>query len=294
MYLLSFAWKDFFLTLYARVFDGHIFDRGAQVAFYFSFSLFPLLFFLISVFGLVLGTTDTLKSELFGYLSRIMPPSAFHLVVDTVEEIIASSTKGKLTLGILITLWSASAGVDSLRNALNEIYELRETRPWWKTKLQSLVLTFLAIALIGMALGIVFYGWQLVSFALDSIGIRAASPFLLGVAQWVTILLVMLLACEVIFNLVPNFRKFKWIWITPGSIVAIILWILFTGGFRTYLEYFNTYNRAYGSLGAVIILMLWLYLTAVAVLLGGAINAIYYEIKYASRHPEPTPDEIGP
>ena len=153
-----FKWKQFFKLFYDRIWDAQVLDRSAQVAFYFSFSLFPLIFFLISLAGIVLGTTDALKSELFMYLSRIMPWSAFDLVQSTVEEIIAGSTTGKLTLGLLATLWSASLGIDSLRSALNAVYKLEEKRPWWKTKLQSISLTIMAIALIALALGVAVTG----------------------------------------------------------------------------------------------------------------------------------------
>ena len=128
--LATIKWKTFFLKLYSKIFETDVLDRGAQVAFYFSFSLFPLLFFLISVFGLILESTETLKHELFSYLFQIMPRSAYELVQRTVEEIVESSSTGKLTVGILITLWSASAGMDSLRGALNSVYQLKETRPW--------------------------------------------------------------------------------------------------------------------------------------------------------------------
>ncbi|MBL8183432.1 MAG: YihY/virulence factor BrkB family protein, partial [Blastocatellia bacterium] len=255
--------------LYLKLVESDLMDRAAQVAFYFSFALFPLLFFLVSLFGLILVSTEALKGELYDYLYRIMPSSAFELVRRTVDEIVASSSPGKLTLGLAITLWSASAGIDSLRSALNSVYGLTETRSWWKTKLLSLTITLISIILIAAVLLIVFYGWQLVQATLATVGLEVTSPLVLVSIQWISIFLVMLLACEVIYNLVPDFKNFRWLWITPGSIVAIALWIIFTGGFRLYLEYFNAYNRTYGSLGAVIILMLWLYLTAVAVLLGG-------------------------
>ncbi len=259
--------------------DTDIFSRAAQVAFYFSFSLFPLLFFLISLFAIVLETTDGLKAELFAYIRQIMPTSAFELVRKTLEEIIESSSGGKLTIGLAITLWSASAGIDSVRIALNEVYELRETRWWWKTKAQSLVITLLLIFLVAIVLGIVFYGWQAAQVALSYLGLQVTSPLVLVSIQWISILLVMLFACEVIYNLLPNFKKHRWEWITPGSIVAIVLWLLLTRGFRLYLEYFNSYNKAYGSLGAVIILMLWLYLTAIVIMIGGVINAVLREIR---------------
>lgn len=259
--------------------ETDIFSRAAQVAFYFSFSLFPLLFFLVSLFGLVLESTDGLKAELYGYVRQIMPWSAFELVRKTVEEVIDSSSSGKLTIGLAITLWSASAGIDSVRSALNAVYELRETRWWWKTKLQSLAITLLLILLVAVVLGIVFYGWQAAQFVLAYAGLQITSPLVLVSIQWISILVVMLFACEVIYNLLPNFTKYHWAWITPGSIVAIILWLLLTRGFRLYLEYFNSYNKAYGSLGAVIILMLWLYLTAIVIVIGGVINAVLNEMR---------------
>lgn len=272
--LLDYPWKRFFVRLYKDAFEADIFSRAAQVAFYFSFSIFPLLFFLVSLFGLILDSTADLKLELFEYLRQIMPWSAFTLVRTTVEEITENSSTGKLTIGLAITLWSASAGIDSIRNALNAIYKLRASRSWWWAKLESLALTLLLILLIAVVLGIVFYGWQMVQLGLAGIGFRVTSPLVLVSIQWISVLLLMLFACEVFYNLVPDFKRWRWLWITPGSIVAISLWLLLTTGFRLYLDYFNTYNRAYGSLGAVIILMLWLYLTGVALLVGGTINAV--------------------
>ncbi|MGE3468539.1 MAG: YihY/virulence factor BrkB family protein, partial [Pyrinomonadaceae bacterium] len=254
------------------------FSRAAQVAFYFSFAIFPLLFFLVSLFGLLIEASDGLKAELYQYLRQIMPFSVFDLVRKTIEEIADNSSGGKATLGLVITLWSASAGFDGIRSALNAVYKLKESRWWWKTKLQSLMLTLVVTLLIGVVLAIVFYGWQLLIYGLDRVGIEVTSPLILAGIQWIAILLVMLLVCEIIYNLLPNFKHFRWLWITPGSVVAILLWIIFTTAFRTYLGYFNSYNRAYGSLGAVMVMMLWLYLTASALMIGGAINSVLHEM----------------
>ncbi|MEO5859810.1 MAG: YihY/virulence factor BrkB family protein [Pyrinomonadaceae bacterium] len=277
--IIDFDWKRFFAGLYDKSIDTDIFSRAAQVAFYFSFSLFPLLFFLISLFGIVLGTTEGLKAELFAYIRQIMPASAFELVRKTVEEIVESSSSGKLTIGLAITLWSASAGIDSVRTALNAVYGLRETRWWTKTKAQSLVITLLLIVLVAGVMAIVFYGWQAYQIALGYIGLRVTSPLVLVSIQWITILIVLLFACEVVYNLLPNFKEYRWEWVTPGSIVAILLWLLLTRGFGLYLQYFDSYNKAYGSLGAVIILMLWLYLTSIVIMVGGVINAVLREMR---------------
>lgn len=277
--IIEFDWKRFFVKLYEKVFDADVFSRAAEVAFYFSFALFPLLYFLVSLFGLLLESSDGLRDELFSYLRQIMPVTVFDLVKKTVEEIVANSTGSKATLGLAVTLWSASAGVDGIRTSLNEIYGLKDSRLWFKTKAQSLLLTLVVSILITIVLTIVFYGWQLFQTALAAIGFRITSPLILVSVQWISILLIMLFVCEIIYNLLPDFKKYRWIWITPGSIVAIILWIVLTTGFRTYLGYFNSYNKAYGSLGAVIIMMLWLYLTASALMIGGAINAVLSDMR---------------
>lgn len=267
-------WKEFFLKLYAKVDSTDIFNRAAQVAFYFSFAFFPLLLSLITLTGIVLDNTDSLKRELYGYLFQIMPRSAYDLVQKTLEEIIETSSGGKLTIGLFITIWSASAGVDTLRNSLNAVYELKETRSWWNTKLQSLVLTVLFIVLLALALIVVSTGWKLFELILVRTGLAVESTLVLTSIHWISLLAVLLFATEVIYSWLPCRKKFHWYWITPGSIVAIALWVIFTVGFRVYLQYFNTYNKAYGSLGAVIILMLWMFLAGTSILIGASINSV--------------------
>src|SRR5205085_10075115 len=134
-------------------------------------------------------------------------------------------------------------------------------------------------SLAAVVLSIVFYGWELVRYLLASVGLEITSPWILISIKWVSILLVMMFVCEIIYNLLPDFKKFRWDWVTPVSIISILLWVILTSGFRFYLAYFNSYDRAYGSLGAMIILMLWLYLTALVLMTGGAINAVVKDIR---------------
>lgn len=273
-FFYKFLWKTFFRELYNKAMDTDLFDRAAQIGFYFSFAFFPLLLFVVTLFGMVLESTVSLRNALYRYLAQIMPASAYDLVHKTLDEIMESSSGGKLTIGLLVTLWSASAGVDSIRSSLNAVYELKEGRSWWHTKLQSLVLTLLFILLIAVALAGVTFGWQLGQMFFNYIGFVITSPWVLITVQWAALLGVLLFATEVVYSWVPCFDKFRWVWISPGAIVAILLWIALTAGFRLYLQYFNTYNKAYGSLGAVIILMLWMFLTGTALLIGGAINSV--------------------
>lgn len=286
----EFTLKELALSLYEKVTETDIFSHAAQVAFFFSFAIFPFLYFVISLFGLVLESSDALKAELFRYLRQVMPWSVFDLVSRTIEEIIQNSSSGKLTIGLVVTLWSASAGFDAIRAALNTINNLKETRIWFRTKAESLLLTFIISILVGVVLAIVFYGWQIFETGLNKIGVQSDWPLLLKSIQWISIFFVMLLVCEVIYAFLPNFKKIKWHWITPGSVAAILMWILLSTAFRTYLGYFNSYDRTYGSLGTMIIMMLWLYLTASALMIGGALNAVL-DALIEGRKPYATPSE---
>ena len=281
--------KKFFVRLYKKTNDDDIFGNAAQVAFYFSFALFPLLLFLLTLFGIILNSADDLRGELFLYLRQIMPTSAFDLIQTTLEEVTENSSGGKLTIGILITLWSASAGIDNLRGALNEVYNLKETRSWWKTKLLAVLLTLGIGILIFATLGLIFYGTQLLSYLLP-----IDSPYILMPLRWIIVLSMLILTFAVIYNFAPNHDAFDWKWITPGALIGIVLWLLTSGVFRLYLQYFDSYAKTYGSLGAVIILLLWLYLTALVILIGGAINAIFDEesgVKKENEDPKQVEEE---
>jgi membrane protein len=270
--------KKFFKRTYTKAFqEEDLMSNSAQVAFYFAFALFPLLLFLVSLFGIVLENADEFRNEMFFYLRQVMPGTAYELVQNTIAEVTESSSGGKLTFGLLTALWAASAGVDSIRIALNGVYNLTEQRPWWKTKLTSLLLTLGLGVLVTIAMGVVFYGGKLLSLVLGYVNLPISSPFVLGVMQGVVILMVLTVIFALIYNYLPDHEEFKWTWVTPGAIIGIVLWLLLSYAFRLYLGYFNTYDKTYGSLGAVIILMLWLYLTALVILTGGTINAVLQE-----------------
>ena len=269
---MDFDYKNFFTRLYEKINDDDILGNAAQVAFYFSFALFPLLLFLMTLLGLVLGSKQELQQELFALLAQVMPPSAFQLVQDTMEEVTGNASGGKLTFGIIITLWSASAGVDNMRGTLNEVYNLKETRSWIRAKLTSLALTVAVGLVILTALGFVVYGSQI----LDQL-LPIDAPLLLEALEWIATIALVLLAFALIYNFAPNHDAFQWKWISPGAVVGVILWVLVSAAFRLYLSYFDSYAATYGSLGAMIILLLWLYLTALSILIGGAINAIFDE-----------------
>jgi membrane protein len=148
-----------------------------------------------------------------------------------------------LTFGLAAALYSASAGIDSIRVALNGVYNLTETRSWWKTKLLSLSLTLGLGVLVAIALGVVFYGGKFIALILDSISLPIQSPVFLGILQGFTVLVVLTLVFALLYNYLPKHKESKWVWVTPGAFVAILLWLAVSYAFKLYLGYFNTYDK---------------------------------------------------
>jgi membrane protein len=252
--------------------DG-VFGRAAQLAYYFLLALFPLLLFLTSVIGILLGSGTGVRHALFAYLSRVLPGSASNLVDSTMYEVSAASGGGKVTLGLLAALWAASNGMGAITDALNAAYNVKESRPWWKQRLTAISLTLVLSILIISALVLVLYGGKIANQIAVTYGFGEAFTIGWKVLQWPLVLGFMLVSFSLIYYLAPDLREQKWVWITPGSIIGVSLWLLVSFGFKLYLHFFDSYSKTYGTLGAVIVLMLWLYFTGAAILIGGEVNS---------------------
>ena len=275
--------KDFLTRVWARSEEDEILGRSAQLSYYFLLALFPLLLFVITLFGYMNGAGSNLRFKLITYLSNVMPDSAFQLVVATIDQIIQARGGGKLWFGLLAALWAASSGLNALAQALNAAYDVPETRPWWKVRLISIALTVAIAVLIISALLIVLYGGRFGNFLAMLVNEGSAFTVVWKIVQWPIALAFVFLAFSLIYRFAPNVsaaRRGRRLpasdlrrrWLSPGVLIAIILWLLVSLGFRLYLHFFNSYSATYGSLGAVIILLLWFYLTGAAILLGGEIN----------------------
>ena len=259
--------------------EDDVFGRAAQLSYYFLLALFPLLIFLTSCVGLVIGTQSGIRQNLFGYLSEVMPPAAFQLIESTMQEVTAASSGSKISFGILATLWAASNGMGAITEALNIAYDVKESRPWWKQRLTAIGLTIALSVLILTALVIVLAGGKIADGLAATYALGSVFTLSWKILQWPVVLATMLFAFAMIYYFAPDVRDQKWVWITPGAVLGVVLWLLVSFGFRLYLDYFDSYSKTYGSLGAVIILMLWLFFTGAAVLIGGEVNA---EIEHAA------------
>ena len=256
-----------------------VFNRAAELSYYFLLALFPLLILLTSVFGLIIGEQTELRQNLFNYLSQVMPPSALQLTDTTLQEISTASGGGKISFGVLATLWAASNGMGAITEALNVAYDANESRPWWKTRLTAILLTIGLGVLIITALIIVLAGGKISGAIAGNFSFGSVFTWTWKILQWPLVFVFITLAFALIYYFAPDVEDQSWQWITPGSVIGVVLWLLVSFAFRIYLSFFDSYGKTYGSLGAVIILMLWLYLTGAAVLIGGEVNA---EIEHAA------------
>lgn len=268
--------------IWNQINEDDIFGRAAQLSYYFLLALFPLLLFLMTLLGYFADSSSQLRSNLLGYLGTVMPYSAVQLVQTTLTEISAAKGGGKLSFGLLAALWAASNGMSAITETLNIAYEVKDRRPWWKVRLVSIGLTLLLALLIISALVLVLYGERIAEFLVRLAGLGTMVAVVWKFVQWPIVLASLLLAFASIYYFAPDLREpdKRWQWITPGSVVAILLWLLVSLAFRLYLHFFDSYSATYGSLGALIILMLWFYLTGIAILVGGEINS---ELQFAAK-----------
>ncbi len=271
--LAGLSWFDLGKRVWAEIQEDEVFGRSAQLAYYFLLALFPLLLFLTSVIGLVLGSAAGLRASLFDHLGAVLPGSASQLVNTTLLEVTNSSGGGKIAFGILAALWAASNGMGAITEALNKAYDVEESRPWWKQRLTAISLTIVLSLLIIAALSLVLYGGRIGDHLAVSYGYGEAFATAWKVIQWPIALGFVLVSFAFIYYFAPDVKDQKWIWITPGSAIGVALWLLVSFSFRIYLHFFDSYSKTYGALGAVIVLMLWLYLTGAAILIGGELNA---------------------
>ena len=285
------GWRGLAKRVWKEIQTDQIFGRAAELSYYFLLALFPFLIFLTSVIGLILGSETDTRQTLFQYLARVMPPSAYQLISTTMIEVSNASSGGKISFGILAALWAASNGMTAITSSLNTAYDVKETRPWWKQKLTAISLTMALSVLIISALILVVAGGGIADWLAHTFGLGSTFPMAWKIIQWPVVLASMILAFALIYYFAPDLREQKWTWLTPGAAIGVLLWLLVSIAFRVYLQFFDSYSATYGSLGAVIILMLWLYFTGTAVLIGGEINS---EIENAAaKQGEPEAKEKG-
>ena len=253
-----------------------LFGHAAELGFYFLFALFPTLFSASSILGLAARSAHQIYDRLLDYLALVIPTAALGTVLDTFNETTAAATSGKVTFGLIAAIWSASVGISAIQDTLNAVYKIEETRSYFVARVYAIGITIVLTIIVSCGLAALLGG----DFIAALVHQRQRDPFL-AIAACITARIIgwalatsfLALTFAVIYYLAPDWKTRRWRWMTPGALVGIVGWLAASLGLRVYLHYFNSYAVIYGSLGAVIILLTWFYITGLMLLLGAEIDS---------------------
>ena len=273
---LPLGWWD----LLTRTVKEFVADNGlglaAQLAYYFFFSLFPAV-----LVGLAFASFFPLEhfvDRMVATLGGVVPGDIIRIVQDQVRKISEGNNGGLLTFGVLAALWSSSAAVMGLIDALNHAYDIEEGRSWWKVRLLSLGLTLGLAAFILIAFALVLVGPTAAEYIARVTGLGPVFAWTWKILQWPVVLALVSIGAGLVYYFAPDAEQ-EWVWVTPGAILAAIIWLAASLGFKFYVANFATYTETYGAIGGVMVLLLWFYLSGVVFLLGAELNA---EIEHAA------------
>ncbi|HWF84856.1 MAG TPA: YihY/virulence factor BrkB family protein [Vicinamibacterales bacterium] len=270
------TWTDLAKRTASEVMTDNCVGLAAQLAYYFFLALFPALLFLVAIVSFI--PVHGLLDAITGTLGRVAPFEALKLIQEQILNIAHQRNGGLLTLGMIGTIWSTSSGVSAIIDTLNQAYGIHEERPWWKVKLIALGLTVTLALFIVVSTALVLVGPALAEKVAAWAHLGSTFEWTWKIVQWPVVFGLVALAIALIYYYAPDAEQ-RWIWITPGSIFATVAWLLVSLGFRFYVTRFTSYNATYGAIGGAIVMMLWFYLSALAVLVGAELNA---EIEHAS------------
>jgi membrane protein len=268
------TWWQLLRRVWRRIWADQLPGRCAELAYYFLFSVFPLLVFLTALLGHLAGPNSRLRVILFHWLARVAPSPEVSALLTTTLDQVSHGGGARLSLSLLVAVWAASSGMLAVARTLNAACAAEETRPWWSRRLSAMGLTVGFAVLIICALAVMFYGHQIGEELADQLGLGPAFVTVWHVLRWTLVLGFALLSFDAVYNYAPCLpAAAERHWGTPGAVVGVGLWLAVSFGFRIYLLAVHSYATTYGSLAAVIVLLLWFYLTAFAILAGGEVNS---------------------
>ena len=273
---LPLSWSALAQRTWREAMDDDILGLAAQLAYYLFLALFPAILFLLalaSFFPLSNITDDVARS-----IGPFVSPQVLELIQDQMRRLGEGDSGGLLTFGVAGALWSSSAAMVSIVGALNKAYDIEEARPWWKVRLVSIGLTVGASLFVLVAFSLVLIGPTLAEWLGDVTGWGRAFEWTWLILQWPLAFALVATAIGLVYYFAPDAEQ-DWSWITPGAVVGTSLWVVVSLLFKVYIARFTDYNATYGAVGGVIVLMLWFYVSSLAILVGAELNA---EIEHAS------------
>jgi membrane protein len=263
-------------TFNESFFKDDLLGMSAQLAYYFFLALFPALIFLISIASFFPVTN--LMDEVVRTLGRVAPAEVLGFLLEQMKKISNQNQGGLLTVAFLFTIWSTSAAMVSVVSTLNAAYDIEESRPWWKTRLTAILLTVGLAFFILTSAALVIAGPELAERVAAWAGLGSVFEWAWKILQWPLVLALVITAMAMIYYFAPDAEQ-QFVLITPGAVLATLLWILASLGVRFYIASFGNYTETYGALAGVMIMLLWFYVSGLCILIGAELNA---EIEHAS------------
>ena len=269
------SWPALFVRTFKEAIADDVLNLAAQQAYYFFFALFPALLALLSIASFF--PVQNLVDAVVAMLGRVAPPEVIKIVTEQLGNISNTNAGGLLTFAFLFTLWSTSNAVVSMCSTLNAAYDIIESRPWWKVRLIAIVLTLGLAFFILISMTLIVAGPTLAERIADTMRLGPVFEWTWKVLQWPVVFALVSAGIALVYYFAPDAEQ-DLIWITPGSILGTALWVVISLGFKFYLSRLGSYE-AYGVIGSVMVLLLWFYLSGLAILIGAELNA---EIEHAS------------
>lgn len=257
--------------------EDRVFGHAAELGFYFLFALFPTLLCASSILGIAARSAFQFYDKLLDYLAVVIPTAALGTVLSTFNETTAASTSDKVTFGLIAAIWSASVGISAIQDTLNAVYKIADSRSYIVARLQAIGLTILLTIIVTMGLASMLLGdyyARIADHRLHEFLLRTVAVITFRLASWIVAGSLLALTFAVLYYWAPDLRNRRWHWLTPGGTVGIAGWMAASLGLRLYLHFFNNFTVTYGSLGAVIILLMWFYITGLMLLVGAEINSV--------------------
>jgi len=260
-------------------------DTAAALTYYGVLALFPFLLFVVALAGVLLNP-DAI-SRLVDAAADVVPAAAVDLLRDRLRALESAPNRGLLTIGLVGALWAASSAIASLTQALNRCYDVRETRPFWKTRGLALLVT--------VGVGVLTVLSALILFAVPPLAAHLPSWMgtLLAIARFPVAGLAVMVVWATLYWILPNVRP-RFQLISPGAAIGVLLWLVASMGFSFYVSHFGRYEATYGTLGGIIILLIWMWLSSVVVLLGAELNKILTPARALKRATETGEERAGP
>jgi membrane protein len=277
--------SDFYLPISAweltkrtaqQTIDDNCFGMAAQLAYYFLFALFPTLLFIVALASFF--PVENLIDEMVSWFGHVMPPDIMKIITDQLRDLSESRDTGLLTFGLLAALWTMSTAQTAIIGTLNQAYSISESRPFWKVRLIAVVLTITMAIFLLISFAMLIVGPTALYAVADWMGLGWQAAYAWSLLRWPVAFALVVTAVGLIYYAAPDAEQ-DWVWITPGSLLATTLWVAASLGFRYYVANFGNFNETYGAIGGVMVLMMWLYITAFVILVGAELNS---EIEHAS------------